>query len=749
MIIKNLKINKNTTTFLINNKEIYLKYSIEYEKYISSNYDGPLILALPIAMRNNEKLIIKGKVSYKLFHNVKHYLMKIINIMLPECKPINIEVDDFSYSKEYNNVGVGCGLSCGIDSLCCLQDYYFDTEDNPYKLTHVTNFDAGASGNSSTVFNKRVSNAELYCQETTLNMLKVETNFTSINNFGHQKIHVIRNLSIPLFFQKLFCKYYYSSTYSYIDSKIKSNSYDIAYGDPIVIPLLSTENIEFISHGCQYTRPEKTLKISENSLSYKYLDVCINGSFVNNSNTFLNCSTCWKCLRTLTTLDYYKKLYYYEKVFNLEKYYKIKDKFLRNLNKNSPLENEIIELYKNNTIEKKYTYNKSNNNTDLSASTYHHVFFDIMKKDNNWKQIDTCANYSNYNGMSNISNSIEKYSFLDSKHLMANFFNKNNLNFIPKTFVINTKKDFNNLELQKGKKYLVKPPGFTTKTFQDKIAEPGNSGNGIYIVNEKKEIKYNNKIILIQEMIENLYLINDRVFHLRNFFLIINTQNGLTFYNSKDSFIRLAVNKYNGYNNADVKNIITNYSGNILQDTEDIYCKLLSELNECKIINMKISNCLDKICKKLPEYKSKKLEFMLLGVDFMFDKNLNPYLLEFNYNPLFCHKIGKKVIDNITYPCAESIIKNIFEPILSNKPIINTGIWNKIDNLNENKWLALKSHWKLSGNKLTSTSETFLKKNELHSSKLDDKLKIKIPLNKEVLYIKEFNNNYYLVSHPL
>ena len=78
------------------------------------------------------------------------------------------------------------------------------------------------------------------------------------------------------------------------------------------------------------------------------MDVCVNGSFVNNSNTFLNCSTCWKCLRTLTTLDYYKKLYYYEKVFNLEKYYKNKDKFLRNLNKNSPLENEIIELYKNN-----------------------------------------------------------------------------------------------------------------------------------------------------------------------------------------------------------------------------------------------------------------------------------------------------------------------------------------------------------------------------------------------------------------
>ena len=71
------------------------------------------------------------------------------------------------------------------------------------------------------------------------------------------------------------------------------------------------------------------------------------------------------------------------------------------------------------------------------------------------------------------------------------------------------------------------------------------------------------------------------------------------------------------------------------------------------------------------------------------------------------------------------------------------------DEFKNNEWLALKSHWNLSGNKLTSTSETFLKKNELHSSKLDDKLKIKIPLNKEVLYIKEFNNNNYLVSHPL
>jgi len=56
-------------------------------------------------------------------------------------------------------------------------------------------------------------------------------------------------------------------------------------------------------------------------------------------------------LRTLTTLDYYKKLHHYKNVFELKKYYKVKDKYLQTLNKNDPLQREIIELYKNNYIQ--------------------------------------------------------------------------------------------------------------------------------------------------------------------------------------------------------------------------------------------------------------------------------------------------------------------------------------------------------------------------------------------------------------
>jgi hypothetical protein len=345
MIISNLNIQNTRTTFLINNeKEMYINYNSNYKKFISSNYDGPLILALPIAMKNNEKLIIKGKISYKLFHNITNHLMKIINIMIPECNPIQIIPDEFSYGEKYDNTAVGCGLSCGIDSLCCLEDYYFNCQENPYKLTHVTNFHAGASTNQKQ-YQKRLNNVIEYNKNTTLSLLDIITNFTNLNDFKHQKIHVLRNLSIPLFFQKLFCKYYYSSTYSYIDSKIKQNSYDFAYSDPITIPLLSTENMEFISHGCQYTRPQKTLKILSNPLNHKHLDICVDGKFVENTNTVLNCSTCWKCLRTLATLDHYNKLHLFKHVFSLKKYASHKKSFIQKLNKNDPLQREIIELY--------------------------------------------------------------------------------------------------------------------------------------------------------------------------------------------------------------------------------------------------------------------------------------------------------------------------------------------------------------------------------------------------------------------
>jgi len=380
MKLSNLKIyekdNFGQIECSIDNKKGWLKFNKSYLGYVQNTYDGFLVLILLIAMKNNENIEVDGTISYKLYHNITLYLMPLIKIIHPTFYIININCKDFDYGQNYNNSGVGCGLSCGVDSLCCLEDYYFN-DCKTYNLTHVTNFNAG-SCNKKETYDNRLININNYVNDTNLKFLYVDTNFKNINNLDHQYFHMFRNLSIPLFFQKLFKKYYYGSCFSFFNSKIVKGSGSLTSGETTVIPLLSTENLEYILHGAQYTRIEKTLKISNNKLSYKYLDVCVSSFHYDNLKKKINCSECYKCLRTLVTLDYYNMVDKYSAVFDINKYYEHKDNFLNNLTNTNPYDREIMTLYKSknldnntnitNTINDTNTTNTTNNNTNNNSN---------------------------------------------------------------------------------------------------------------------------------------------------------------------------------------------------------------------------------------------------------------------------------------------------------------------------------------------------------------------------------------------
>lgn len=124
MIIKDLVIKReNDKAYIecnIDNMILSFCFSIDYIDYACENYDGILLLMLPVAMKRNEKIKIKGVISYKLYHNIVHNIMKLFSIMFEECKHyIEIDADGFSHGENYNNVAIGCGLSCGVDSLNC------------------------------------------------------------------------------------------------------------------------------------------------------------------------------------------------------------------------------------------------------------------------------------------------------------------------------------------------------------------------------------------------------------------------------------------------------------------------------------------------------------------------------------------------------------------------------------------------------------------------------------------------------
>lgn len=67
--------------------------------------------------------------------------------------------------------------------------------------------------------------------------------------------------------------------------------------------------------------------------------------------------------------------------------------------------------------------------------------------------------------------------------------------------------------------------------------------------------------------------------------------------------------------------------------------------------------------------------------------------------------------------------------------------------LQPNEWLAYRNHWNLEEDKVISKSGTFLKKEQVNSSELSDDLKIQITVGMEANYIRQLNNDYYIVNY--
>lgn len=324
---------------------VYFEFDSKYSSYISekSCYDALMIIMLPYVMKIHEPLIIKGIVSEKLYYNLR-YVMKLISITVGNCRPVQVKVDGFESSVTRTEECIGTGLSCGVDSLSCLEDHYFDSSCLPgFKLTHVANLHTGGSNNLQQ-YRTRLKNITRFIEKTDLNLLKVESNITQFCKFKHLTIHPLRTGGTILLFQNLFKKYYYSSAYSYSQQAGKMAS--LSHVDPILIPLLSTENLEMISFGCQYTRTEKLLKVSKNPLSYSHLDVCVDGNFALKEKR-INCSRCMKCLRTMFILDHFGRLSKYHRIFNIGVYRKHFPKYKREIKKmKDPIALEIRALFR-------------------------------------------------------------------------------------------------------------------------------------------------------------------------------------------------------------------------------------------------------------------------------------------------------------------------------------------------------------------------------------------------------------------
>ncbi len=319
--------------YSLNNIEgvLWFETKSENESFISfENCDSFFIIFFLMAMENKMDVTFESPVSRRLLFGIENYLMEALLIMKPEYKRINIfcEVSDYSNNEVS---GVATAMSCGVDSFYTL----YANKDGYQPVTHLTLFNAGAFGNSGGhetrgMFQTMINNATKVADELKLPFIWLDSNLNEVLNLPFVPTHTFRNLACALMFQNLFKTYYYSSGHAIEDFKL--NPSDTANYDLINSISLTTNALEFFIVGMMRRRIQKTEALSNYPVTYKSLNVCLVTSDydkVNISNSeALNCSKCFKCIRTMVSLDVIGKLQLYGDVFDLNIYKENKAKYI-------------------------------------------------------------------------------------------------------------------------------------------------------------------------------------------------------------------------------------------------------------------------------------------------------------------------------------------------------------------------------------------------------------------------------------
>lgn len=317
----------------------------------TDRYDGFLVGMLLKAMALGEDIEIHGAISERLHASLTHWYMIIMTQMLPALKPVRIHAERYLSEAEpgARPAGVGTGFSAGIDSFALLRDHYVEEVRPGWRVTHLLFNNVGSHGDrdfeaARRLFGQRYEAVRGYPEEMGIEFIKVDSNLSDLLCMNFQATHTPRNFSVALLFQRLFGRYYYASTYRYRDCFVGA-AHDMAFADPFAVHLLSTETLDCISTGSQWTRVQKTRRVADVPGAARWLNVCTNVAASGR-----NCSTCPKCCRTLLTLEMLGALEAFAPVFDLAAWARVRNRFVSaevlNGRNRSPFTAEIREFAK-------------------------------------------------------------------------------------------------------------------------------------------------------------------------------------------------------------------------------------------------------------------------------------------------------------------------------------------------------------------------------------------------------------------
>ena len=266
-------------------------------------------------MQSGEDLTLDGPVTDELAYQLNGDLQHAVATIIPSLYRIAVHTPNVQPPLPAAE-GVATGFSAGIDSFTVMADHHYAEVPDTHRVTHLLYNNVGSHlSGAERLFRERYNRLLPLTRAMGLPFAAVNSNLAAFHRLRFEQTHTLRNTSVAFLLQGGIGRFLYASAVPYGSVMLRATG-DIAYADPIVLPLVSTRALQSESSGSSYRRVDKTMLVAGINDSYSNLDVCADGDKAG------NCSRCWKCMRTMLTLEIGGQLEQYDQVFDLDLYHR-------------------------------------------------------------------------------------------------------------------------------------------------------------------------------------------------------------------------------------------------------------------------------------------------------------------------------------------------------------------------------------------------------------------------------------------
>jgi hypothetical protein len=307
----------------VDGDRLWFNVQAEHRPLLSERSDAAALAMLYPAMLSARPLHVAGPLSERLYYNFSGPLQAALRSINPALKRIRVTADRLV--RPLPAAGVAGGFSGGVDSFSMVKRHHLDHPTQGFRLTHLTLHDIWSGERFMDFDGPDVPTGMRRVMELAgrwgLPLVKVASNIGAYyRNVRFEDTHTLRNAAAAHVLSAGIGRFLYSSAYA-LDMITLRRVHDIARADPVILSMASSEAVDLHSGDCDFCRFEKTDRVTFVPESRDYLHVC--------AETWGdNCSSCWKCRRTLLTLEVLGKLDAYRRIFDVDRYLREKPLWL-------------------------------------------------------------------------------------------------------------------------------------------------------------------------------------------------------------------------------------------------------------------------------------------------------------------------------------------------------------------------------------------------------------------------------------